>query len=337
MQLEVYREASGFDALAKEWNALLHRSATDTIFLSHEWQRTWWQFFAGDKELLLLAAREKEELIGIAPFYVKPSPDEKRIIQLIGGTDISDYLDILAPAKDRERVYAAIFDFLTTRFSRWDELDLHCVPETSPLEPLRRAAAQHGLAVERRLEDVCPIVPLPETWEDYLDMLDGKQRHELRRKIRRAEGRARVDWYLTGDRQELHQDVEDFFELHRKSSPDKDDFMSDPAMQGFFHAMAEFCLEKGWLELSFILINDEKAASMFCFSYNDETLVYNSGYDPQKYAYLSPGIVLLCYHVQDSIDKGRTAFDFLRGDETYKYRMGGQDLKVFQITVRPGR
>lgn len=334
MQLEVYRDISGFDTLAGEWNALLHRSVTDTIFLTHEWQHTWWQCFADERELLMLAVREQKELIGIAPFYVQFGPDEKRVIQLIGGTDISDYLDVIAPLEHRGRVYETVLNFLTAEFLDWDALDLHCVPETSPLEPLHKAAARHGLNVDCQLEDVCPIVSLPDTWDAYLDALDGKQRHELRRKIRRAEGRARVDWYLTSDRESLGQDVEDFFELHRMSSPDKDDFMSAPAMQRFFHEMAKFCLENGWLELSFILVNDEKAASMLCFSYNNETLVYNSGYDPQKYAYLSPGIVLLCYHVQHSIDKGRAAFDFLRGDETYKYRMGGQDLKVFQITIR---
>jgi len=165
-------------------------------------------------------------------------------------------------------------------------------------------------------------------------MLDKKQRHELRRKLRRAETEARIGWYMTSDPAQLLEDLEAFFDLHRQSSPDKEDFMSEPARQGFFQETARFSLAQGWLELSFLLINGEKAASMFCFAYNNQTMVYNSGYDPQRFAFLSPGIVLLAYHIRDSIAKGRSAFDFLRGDEAYKYRFGGQDSEVFQITIR---
>jgi CelD/BcsL family acetyltransferase involved in cellulose biosynthesis len=139
---------------------------------------------------------------------------------------------------------------------------------------------------------------------------------------------------MTSDPVRLSEDMEDFFDLHRKSSPDKEDFMSEPTMQGFFHEVARFSLAQGWLELSFLLINGEKTATMLCFAYDNQTLVYNSGYDPQRFAYLSPGIVLLGYHIQDSIAKGHTAFDFLRGDEVYKYRFGGQDSEIFQVTVR---
>ena len=336
MQLDVYRDATGFAALAGEWNALLRRSDSDTIFLTHEWQSTWWRFFAPGRELLLLALRDQGELVGIAPFYRQKLEDGRTVIQLVGGTDISDYLNIIALPDHLDRVYQAIFEFLTAEVADWDEIDLHCIPAASLYEPLREAAQKRGLVIQRRVEDVCPVLLLPATWDDYLAMLDKKQRHELRRKIHRAESEAEMSLYMTSDPSLLAEDVEVFFDLHRRSSPDKEDFMSEPDMQGFFHEVARFSLTRGWLELSFLLINGEKAASMFCFAYNNRTLVYNSGYDPQRFGSLSPGIVLLAYHVQDSIAKGRTAFDFLRGDEVYKYRFGGRDTEVFQITVRRG-
>lgn len=332
-QLNVYRDDSGFEALAGEWNLLLRNSGTDTIFLTHEWQRAWWRFFSSGHELLLLSLRQGEKLIGIAPFY-RQQLDGRTVIQLVGGTDICDYLDIIALPDYVEHVYQAIFKFLTTELTDWDEIDFHCLPASSPFQALCEAAMEQKLVVQRRVEDVCPIIPLPATWDDYLAMLNKKQRHELRRKMRRAEREAQVQWYVTSDPDRLSEDMEAFFDLHRKSSPDKEDFMGDPAMQAFFHQAARFSLAQGWLELSFLLVNGEKTATMLCFEYNNQTLVYNSGYDPQRLAYLSPGIVLLGYHIRDSIAKGRTAFDFLRGDEVYKYRFGGQDSEVFQVIVR---
>jgi len=336
MKLDVYRDATGFEALAGEWNTLLHHSDTDTIFLTHEWQRTWWRFFSPGRELILLALREQGRLVGIAPLYRQKLEDGRTVIQLVGGTDISDYLNVIALPDYRDQVYQATFEFLTSELADWDEIDLHCIPAASPYRPFHEAALKRKLTIQRWVEDVCPVIPLPATWDDYLAMLDKKQRHELRRKMRRAEREAVVSWYMTSDLELLQEDVEAFFDLHRRSTPGKEDFMSGPDMQKFFHEVARFSLAQGWLELSFLLVNGEKAATLFCFGYNNRTLAYNSGYDPQRFGRLSPGIVLLGYHVQDSIAKGRTAFDFLRGDEAYKYRLGGQNSEVLQITVRHG-
>ncbi len=339
MQLTVYRDTRGFDALDGDWNSLLSRSNSDTIFGRHEWQRAWWKFFSADRELLLLSLRQEGELLGIAPFYRQQLPDGQRVIQLIGGTgpgnkDVCDYLDIIALPKLEGPIYEAVFEFLTTELTDWDEIDLHCIPDTSPYEILRETAAKQGLIAHRQVEDLCPIIPLPPTWDDYLSMLDRKQRHELRRKMRRAKRKATIDWYIASDPDLLFRDVEDFFELHRQSNPAKETFISDPLMQEFFHEAARFSLAQGWLNLSFLLVNGEKAASMLCFEYNNRTLVYNSGYDPHRFSHLSTGIVLLGYHIQDSIAKGHAEFDFLRGDEEYKHRFGAQNLEVYQITIQ---
>jgi CelD/BcsL family acetyltransferase involved in cellulose biosynthesis len=63
-------------------------------------------------------------------------------------------------------------------------------------------------------------------------------------------------------------------------------------------------------------------------------MVYNSGLDPAVYGHLSPGIVLLARLVEYAIDTERTVFDFLRGDEPYKYDMGGQDTQVYRMEIR---
>ena len=108
--------------------------------------------------------------------------------------------------------------------------------------------------------------------------------------------------------------------------------MTEP-MQRFFHALTRAAFDAGWLELSFIEVNEQRAATYMNFDYNGAILVYNSGYDPQAYAALSPGIVLLTHLIKRAIEQRRATFDFLRGNETYKYRMGAQDTDVYQVTL----
>ena len=107
-------------------------------------------------------------------------------------------------------------------------------------------------------------------------------------------------------------------------------------MKIFFRAMTQITYGAGWLQLAFIELDGQKAATLLHFDYNHHILVYNSGYDPRNHAHLSPGMVLMSYCIQHAIELGREKFDFLRGDEEYKYRLGGRDTEVYRVTISRG-
>jgi CelD/BcsL family acetyltransferase involved in cellulose biosynthesis len=193
-------------------------------------------------------------------------------------------------------------------------------------------------------EDVCPVValPSPETedrataWDRYLETLDKKQRHEIRRKLRRLEREvpdAKVRFVTGGD--DLASHVDRFIALHKLSASAKDTFMT-AQMMAFFHAIARTAADASWLQLAFLDIGEESAASFFSFDYGNTILVYNSGYDPLAYPHLSPGWVLLAKVIQHAIDIGREHLDFLQGNEDYKYRFGGVDSAVYRTLIRRG-
>lgn len=333
MKTQVYTDAAGFAALHEEWNPLLHHSVSDTIFLTWEWQSTWWEHL-GEGELYLVAVRDGSQLSGIAPLYLTTSDDGLNELSIVGCRDVSDYLDLIAASGQEEKVYSALLDWLgSNEAPAWDQADLCNIPAASPTHSLLAdMAAAQGYQVQTEVEDVCPIIPLPSTWDEYLSSLDGKQRHEIRRKIRKAEGSEQVNWYVVDEERDLAAEMGAFIELHQKSAVDKHQFM-DAQMKGFFHAVAQVLHEAGWLQLAFIEINGDKAATMLNFDYRDSILVYNSGFDPQKYAWLSPGIVILAYCIQRAIELGRAKFDFMRGDEEYKLRFGGQPTEVYRLLI----
>ncbi len=332
LQLTVYDGNKGFDALRREWNALLRRSVVDQLFLTWEFQRTWWQHW-GEGTIYILAWRDQGELVGIVPLYVA-RVDGARHIRLNGGTEVADYLDLIVAPGYEPRIVQGLLDWLCGAGApAWDVLELVNVPEGGVAHACVPAiAASLGWEVNVRVEDVCPIIPLPETWEEYLAMLNKHQRHEIRRKMRRIELETPVRWYIVDRSHDLQAEVDRFIRLHELSSPAKDAFMTDD-MKRFFRALAAVMLDAGWLQLSFIEVFGEAAASMFCFDYNDSILVYNSGYDPDKYFEFSPGIVLLSYCIRHAIEIGKRKFDFMQGDEEYKYRFGGQDTRVYRITA----
>jgi CelD/BcsL family acetyltransferase involved in cellulose biosynthesis len=61
--------------------------------------------------------------------------------------------------------------------------------------------------------------------------------------------------------------------------------------------------------------------------------VYNSGLDAERFGRLSAGVVLTAHAINMAIDLGRHEFDFLRGNEDYKYRLGAQDTILYSISA----
>ncbi len=332
MQAELLADASAFDRLAAEWDDLLERAVVPSIFLSHRWQSIWWQYLGNGRPLVITVRDEENRLMGIAPFFC--SHGEADCISFIGCVDVSDYLDVIVDRSCSGAVYQALWEFLSSpRMPAWEVLNLCNIPSISPtLKQLAALAQAAGFASSVTQENVCPVITLPDSWETYLAHLDKKQRHEIRRKLRRAEESARVRWYVLESPADVAANLESFIDLHQKSTTEKRDFW-DERMIEFFRAISMSFAEAGWLKLYFIEFNEDRAAAFMCFDYHNEILVYNSGYDPARFAWLSPGIVLNARIIEHAIQLRRSRLDFLRGDEEYKFRFGAVPEPIYRLRI----
>jgi CelD/BcsL family acetyltransferase involved in cellulose biosynthesis len=334
LSVNAYQDVSGFKELAGEWNDLLHRSAADTVFLTLEFQRVWWRYL-GEGDLRIVTFRDDGVLVGIAPLFLNADADGQRVLTTVGGVEVADYLDLIVAWGREQEVYAALLDYLARpEASDWDVLDLcNIQQDSSTLAMLPALAEARGWSVAVTREDVCPVAQLPGSWDEYLQMLGKKDRHELRRKLRRAEAQGNLHWYIVGPRHDLANEVEDFLDLMAASTPDKEAFLT-PQTRSFFRELAHVMYDAGWLQLAFLEVGGQKAAAYFNFVYNNRVLVYNSGLDWQSFPHLSTGIILAAYCIRHAIEQGREAFDFMQGDERYKYQLGGQDTEVRRLTIR---
>ena len=326
--LAAVSRTDGLALRQSEWNRLLSRSAVDTIFLSWEWQDLWWQAlgYPSGCEQFLLVHRDGEELIGLAPLL-----REGTTFRFAGGEEIADFLDFIALPGREQEVANGILDCLADE--QWDLLEMRNLREASlSLAYLAPEAERRGLAVAVEQEDVSPWLRLPTDWDAYLAGLSKKDRHELRRKLRRLHAAGDVRWYVARGSGERRADVADFVRLHRLSAESKAAFMT-PQMEGWFQALVERFEPLGTLKLYFLEVDAVRVASAICFDYRDQILLYNSGYDPE-YARLSAGLALKAYCVYDAIAAGREVFDFLQGPEPYKYDLGAVDAPIYRLRIQ---
>lgn len=331
MKTTLYTTVDAFEALASEWNVLLRTSQSDTPFLTLEWQTAFWRALGEDRLCVIAVHEDDGRLVGIAPLY-DARLNGKPALQFVGGVDPSDYLDfILAPEREAE-AGAAIVEALAAA-SDWGRIDLYNVPEASPTRAwLKVAASARGWTFADERQTVTPLLRLNGSFDDYLASLDKRDRHELRRKLRRAEAIDGLRWYLVDGEyaSELEPEVDAFLDLMIRSRADKADFMT-PQMRRFFYEAVRAAHRGGWLQLSFLEVEGRRVATYLSFDYGDRLMIYNSGYEPDSP--FSPGIVLIARLIEQAIRSGKQVIDFMRGDEEYKYRLGAKDAWVHHLTV----
>ncbi len=339
MDIEVIRSLPDFMAFEGEWNHLLAMSASHVPFLRHEYLSAWWQGKGGGEwkqaEMFVLIARQEGgQLAGIAPLFLTNNREGQPALMLMGSIEISDYLDIIARPEDLPAFSEALLSYLARLPEPGPrQLDLYNIMEDSPtILAMQTASEKLGWSTTLEPLQHCPYIPLPGDWEKYLCSIDKKQRHEIRRKVRRAdEYYLPLHWYISEDGDRLEAETDDFIKLMAHDA-DKAKFLT-PEMRTQMHAIVQAAYKAGWLQLAFIEVNGDKVAAYLNFDYMNHIWVYNSGLD-FHYSELSLGWVLLAHLLQWANEHQRTSFDFMRGDEQYKYRFGALDRRVMRLTVR---
>lgn len=339
MELQLYKTFP--QELSIEWNTLLTESIVHVPFLRHEYLQVWWQTRGGgewpnDAQLALVTAREDTRLVGIAPLFFVPDWQGQPRLMFLGSIEVSDYLDVITTQETLTPFLDALLPFLAQEengLPHWEQLDLYNILDSSPsLGALESAAKKLGWSYQVEQLQHSPNIPLPGDWEAYLASIDKKQRHEIRRKMRRAyASEADVRWYLARDWQTIDDEIEAFLDLMAED-PDKERFLT-PAMRDHMRLTVRCAFEEGYLHLAFLEINGKKAAGYLSFDYLNRIWVYNSGIG-REFSEFSPGWVLLGELLKWSNEEKRQAFDFMRGDEEYKYRFGAKDRFVMRATIQ---
>jgi CelD/BcsL family acetyltransferase involved in cellulose biosynthesis len=339
MQFETINDISAIEALAADWRRLLADSASNVPFLTPEYLLAWWGHLGGGEwqqaELhVIVARRDDGGLLGIAPLFLTQEPGEKSALMFLGSHEISDYLDFIAPPEDLNPFLQGLFQHLEGPAApKWDRLDLYNILDQSPtLEILPTLSGEFGWEYHQEQLQHAPCIQLPPSWDEYLAGLKKKQRHELRRKMRKAANHTvPVEWYQVEDQAALNGELETLFALMSMDAQ-KQAFLT-PAMQSQMAAIAKAAFNHGWLQLAGLRVGRETVAMQLNFLYNNRVWGYNSGVDP-NYRELSTGVVLLGHLLEQAINHRRAAFDFMRGDEEYKYRFGASDRFVMRAVVQ---
>ena len=318
------------DFARRDWSTLVTADPAGTFFHTPQYLKLYWEEFGAEPDHLLFAfAEEDGAQVGAAAFELAGST-----LRFLGGTEVTDYLGPVALPETQPTVAKELLAALG-RVDGWTGADLRGLPEDGAwLALLAEAAEAQGFGVEVADEPngVAPFLRMPGSYEEYLEQLPSKLRHEIKRKARKLETEV-GPWHIClATQEDLEEFLDRFVDLHHTSEGPKGVFLQR-GVEIFFRRLGEAFLPRGIFNLTFIeLEGHRKLAGTNGFRFEGTYSLYNSAFD-REFQAVSPGMVLVAEDIRIAIEAGCSAFDLLKGDYPYKYRFGAEPRIVRRLVV----
>ena len=349
IELRVIDDPDEARALSPRWRALLDRASTPEPALTPLWILSWWRVFGEEtrRTMKLAVFFEDRELVGLAPLLSRWAVYRHalpyRRLEVIGtGEDeadevCSDYTGVLAARGFETRVTEALArGLMGGMLQPWDEVLFANMSAEGGVSPggLLDALRAEGARVTLAPAGVCPYVPLPPSWGEYLGRLDGSRRYALTRSLRELEGWAGPhgpEVKRAGNPSELAEGVRILRALHteRWASKGRPGVFASTRFTRFHEAVMPALLDgvDGALDLLWLVVRGEPVAVVYNIVFRGKVYFYQSGRRVDVPKGVKPGIALHALALKRSIEAGRREYDFLKGASRYK--------REFALAERP--
>lgn len=337
---EVVQDTARFEKLRDEWRQLQDSSGNDCVFLTWEWLYTWWCHLAEDRRLFIVTVRQNGRLIAIAPFAIRPSQWKRllpfKAVEFLGSGYVgSDYLDIIV----RKGAEAEALDEIAVQLERHRLLlQLSNVRDAGTVvhnlvDRLQERLWRHS----RVVVDQCPHIDLRDkTYDDFMASLGKAHRYNVRRRLRNLHKQFHVELRRADDEHSRRETLKFLIEHHleRWSTRGGSSGFHTRALIDFHEAFTRTALAQGWLRLFQLTLDDRPVAAFYCLNYRDKFYYYQTGFDKAFSAY-SVGLTGIAMLVEGAVAEGVCEFDFLHGNEDYKYLWTKNDRQIVRFDLFP--
>ena len=333
-------EASDEDVFASirdEWRSLYRESACSP-FLSWEWMATWFEHFGVGKEALIIKVFRGERLIGILPMYRDTASFlgiKTRRLSLMGdGPGGADHLDIICRPDDREEAFSAALAFISKEAIA-DVISFSNLSSHSPVVGVGKDGSTlfKNSHVSQTVAAVGPQIDISKGWEAVLSV--SKRASNFKRRLKQLEKLPDFEFRSITAPAEAIPAFERFLVLHQRRWHEAggSELSGHPKLVEFQRNAVRRMAEAGHVRFEELWLDGECRSSIYGLDDGVTFYYYSSGYD-LNYSSKSVGLVLLGLSVRNAVERGLSLYDFLRGDETYKFEWANRSQEIISVTLR---
>lgn len=341
LKVDLVTTMEGFAGLAQEWNSLLKTSLADSIFLRHDWLFTWWEAFGGHGTLSIVLVRDggTNAILGILPTYIdvgRPLP-AIRTLKYLGGYGVgADFLDCIVDQDRASEVLTFVVKYLRQACGKeWDVLSLNDMDTTSEFYALLCSCNDLDIHCTRDGFTPCPYLKLSGDWDTFFKELSSKMKHKIKTRRRTFVQAGAVTIEHITSAAQIDDALRDHWKF-RSSRLNAKGVAVRPMSEAYRRFHSTVCtkfLEQGLLRLAYMAVGEERIALVYGFAFNGRYYYYQTSFN-EAWAKQSVGFILLGYEIERAIGDGCHAFEFLRGEEPYKYDWGeARERKLGQIIL----
>lgn len=341
MDLHLIRDRQEFSILSGEWNELLEASEQGNVFQQWHWLSTWLDIYASKCSILVIVLRDAGRLCAVFPLYIMERSGlfKGRVVRMIGDLYVGlDYLDFIIRKGWEEQAIDSLVACLETNIFPWDIIDLGSIPEQSKnLQIFRDRLTVGGLYHAVLASNRCPYAILPGTIENFIAGRSRSTQDKIKR-VRRSYKKLGLSFTILQQKEELQEAVDALFALNvlRLRRKGICGAFQLESFRAFHSRLIPVLLEQGQLRMG-ILRNNQIIGTIYIIQHQQRFLYYQSGFDPQ-WERISPGDMMFVCSIEEAIREGMREYDFLRGEETYKYKWANAyrsnvNIKIFNRGV----
>lgn len=310
------------------WDAFV--DVAGTPFHSARFLLPWWQDTqAKNPESQFLAVRltDGPQIVGGCAFELTDG-----VLTFAGGQDVTDYMGPVA-ADGREQVVAEALAAWVFEGAEWNEARLGGL---RPAEPTARelldALQRHSPNARVETYDQAPGIDQADG--GYLALLTSKRRADVLRKRRRLVEEVGEVHLEASTAQTLPELLDRLLTWKAAAGPATADFVAEYGP--LVHALLAGFAQDGSGQVVELCAGERPLASAIVLRHRGTTYLYNMAYDLALTADgvgLAPGVVLVSHLAEQALDDG-CRFDFLKGAQDYKLRLGGIPKDLAAVVVK---
>lgn len=317
MHIEWFDQFQDIPLSRRQWNDLVSKNDTNTIFQTYEWFESWWNVLGKKHQLVFLAAYDLDTIVGFVPLMLVDNSYGKKSLHFAGDTN-ADYCDFVIDG-NHMNIISEFMKYINTVITDWNTITLLNIPSQSiTLACLQTICLEqdYNIAVKQRVK--APALVIDGRQKQVLALVN---KYSVTRHLRKINENGGIEFINLNKKNQIMAYMDKFFEQHIERYRLKNmvsQFVNNDNRQLYID-LVEKLDHTGWLLFSVLLHKGEPIAFHFGFNYNNKLIWYKPTFSPLHRNY-SPGTLMLKCLIEYAIEIKSQELDFTIGDEYFKSR-----------------
>lgn len=305
-----------------EWEALFRLTGGPHIFNHPYFVMSWFKTSRGFPVLIRGDIGSRKIIFPMELYKRRYYFYKQKILFAMGGLSGFDFQDPLISGEAMSPV---------EKGELWEELFRlirRKIPECDQILIQRLRAAAVGDLEKCEESTVSPYIDLryAKSIDDVLSKCKASHRGDVKRQIRRLKEKGPVNMriFLPDEKREAQQELTRFLEAWERQWSSK----ALRTAEGFYRHLVESMLKTGLIHFSVLKCGDDPLHWHFGFLHGNRLHWFKPTFNLDWRNY-SPGKVHIAYLIEECIKSKIRYFDFLYGDEAYKYDWAPIEEKLY--------